>query len=70
MSSNREVSGTFLSDAEKMVRDLLKRTTICCPNCEHFKPEPMLQCGLNGMRPPSSIIAFGCEMFKDNDIPF
>ena len=68
--ANREVSGTFLSEAERMIRDSLKRSVVCCPNCEHFRPEPALKCGLNNMQPPSTVIAFGCEMFKNNDCPF
>lgn len=33
-----------------------------CPMCEHWNPDGET-CKLNGLRPPATIIAFGCEYF-------
>lgn len=41
----------------------------CCPNCEHFQAD-LEKCGLNSKRPPATVIAFGCECFVNNDMPF
>ena len=48
----------------------LKNATRCCPNCEHFQGGMIEKCGLNNLRPPATVIAFGCECFVDNEIPF
>ena len=74
MSSEPIREHAFGTDAllsvSKLVADHMRRSIMCCPNCEHFKPEPMLKCGLNNMQPPSTVIAFGCELFVNNDCPF
>jgi hypothetical protein len=38
----------------------LQRT---CVVCKHWRGDRE-QCGLNGLRPPARIIAFGCELFE------
>jgi hypothetical protein len=38
----------------------LQRT---CVVCKHWRGDNEL-CGLNGMRPPATVIAFGCELFE------
>lgn len=41
-----------------------------CMTCENFNEEKEL-CKLYNLRPPASIIAFGCEKYEDDDgIPF
>lgn len=74
MSSNRlDIAGMAQELAAKLTPSIerhLRTATKCCPNCENFSPEPIVQCKLNNMRPPSTVIAFGCEMFEDNNIPF
>lgn len=47
----------------------LKNATRCCPNCEHFDVGQE-KCKLNWKRPPAHIVAFGCECFVDNEVPF
>lgn len=59
-----------LVSVSKLVADHMQRAIACCPNCEHFQATPIERCALNGMRPPATIIAFGCEFFKNNDLPF
>jgi len=46
----------------------LEECTRTCLNCEHFKWQGE-QCGLNGMVPPPSIAARGCECHQDF-VPF
>ncbi len=48
----------------------LQNATRCCPNCEHFEGGKLELCKLNGKHPPATVIAFGCEMFADNEVPF
>lgn len=55
---------------EPSIKTALRMATRCCPNCEHFNGSGKELCRLNGKHPPATIIAFGCELFKDNDIPF
>lgn len=69
MPSNRKTDDSFLTDFESMLDKLLQRKLVCCPNCEHFE-DSLQRCKLNNMKPPATIIAFGCEQFKCNDIPF
>lgn len=45
---------------------LARRT---CVNCHHFD-EQLEICKLAGARPPARVIAFGCERFDPDDIPF
>jgi len=62
--------GEYLSDAIKKALDEATRT---CLNCEHFQPGPEDRsretCGLNGLTPPPSIAARGCESYFDK-VPF
>ncbi len=71
MSFNREHSfgNDALLSVSKLVADHMQRAIKCCPNCENFGVKDE-KCSLNGMRPPAHIIAFGCECFVDNDVPF
>lgn len=46
----------------KITMDMLALSKPCVL-CSHFKLDTEV-CGLNGMRPPARIMAFGCEMFK------
>lgn len=68
MSSDRSFSHDVLRGLGNTIEDALKRSIVCCPNCEHFADGR--KCGLNGLFPPPTIIAFGCERFKNNDMPF
>lgn len=58
-----------LTRVSKLVADHLERATKACPNCEHWNGA-FEKCRLNNLRPPATIIAFGCEMFVNNDLPF
>ena len=60
-----DISGTLRNCIESNVQ----RAMVCCPNCEHFDRRNE-KCGLNGKRPPANVVAFGCECFKHDDIPF
>ena len=55
-----ELTKAFVGNIERALRT--------CVTCEHFD-EAKEQCGLNGLRPPARIIAFGCECWEDR-IPF
>jgi hypothetical protein len=74
MSSTREeqLNGMAEYIAERIKPTLataLRMATKCCPNCEHFDGG-LDRCRLNNQKPPSTIIAFGCELFSDNQLPF
>lgn len=58
-----------LISISKIVAQHLTRATKCCPNCEHFDGQFEL-CKLANKKPPATIIAFGCEVFVNNDLPF
>lgn len=72
--SSKQKEHSYGTDAllivSKLVADHMTRATKCCPNCEHFEASTVERCRLNGLRPPASIIAFGCELFENNDLPF
>lgn len=75
MSSNPmlETKGFDVDKFAESVAAALKYAVICCPNCEHFEnnKEPGKEkCGLNNLHPPAKIIAFGCEMFLEQQVPF
>lgn len=40
-----------------------------CVHCIHFDMHSE-QCGMAGQRPPARVIAFGCELFEADPIPF
>lgn len=71
--NRRKVIVDIANELAHVVGEHLDRCTRCCPNCEHWRqgpPEaPIEQCGLVNQRPPARIIAFGCNLYKDN-IPF
>lgn len=58
--------GEYLAEA---MRRALEDATKTCLNCEHFRPDQGEQCGLNGLVPPPTIAARGCECWEDK-IPF
>lgn len=58
--------GEYLAEA---VRNALDQATKCCLNCDNFQPDNGEKCGLNGLVPPPSIAARGCECWED-PIPF
>jgi hypothetical protein len=66
----REVDWELVNQLESFGRDIARRSLACCPNCEHFDGSGQERCRLNGKRPPANIIAFGCECFVNNDLPF
>ncbi len=57
------------AELEKAFSRILKNQAICCINCINFKRQTEV-CSLNNLRPPAAIIAFGCERFDYDDIPF
>lgn len=62
--------GEYLAEA---MRRALDDATKSCLNCEHFIEGPPdrtgEKCGLNGLTPPPSIAARGCDRWEDK-IPF
>jgi hypothetical protein len=74
MSSRQEQSdamAAYVSDKiSPVIKTALRNATKCCPNCEHFTSSPLEKCKLNNARPPATVIAFGCELFLDNEVPF
>lgn len=68
----REELLTRLEDASKLLVDSfvknIELTLRTCVSCEHFD-DAKEECGLNRMRPPARIIAFGCECYEQR-IPF
>lgn len=60
---------TYVSDVGETIANVLKIAAKCCPNCEHFERGKEV-CGLNRKRPPANVIAFGCECFREVEIPF
>jgi hypothetical protein len=46
----------------KITMDMLALSNSCVM-CEHFKNDTET-CGLNNLRPPARVIAFGCERFE------
>ncbi len=57
------------AELQKAFGRILKNQAVSCINCLHFKRQAEL-CGLNNLRPPAAVIAFGCERFDYDDIPF
>jgi len=71
MSSNsRQHAGEVIGDVKKCVDNAIQRSIICCPNCEHFDRKAEVCNYNNRQRPPANIIAFGCNWFKIDDVPF
>lgn len=58
---------------DERIRRALDDATRTCLNCEHFQEGPPNRsrelCGLNGLQPPPSIAARGCDNHMDK-IPF
>ncbi len=72
MSSNpklRALDSDFVVSIGDVFASSLNRAIACCPNCEHWGGD-FEKCRLNNLRPPANIIAFGCELFVNNDLPF
>jgi len=69
MAFDRAYSEQVLSSLHKSIESALKRGAVCCPNCENFAAMQET-CKLNNKKPPAPVIAFGCERFVYNDIPF
>ena len=65
----RTYSGEIINDLRLSMGKLADKAIICCINCTHFQ-EKVEKCQLNGLRPPARIIAYGCERFELNDVPF
>lgn len=64
--------GNALSAVEKSLSetmDNILRSTRCCPNCENFSADEECKLATPRARPPATIIAFGCDGFKDG-VPF
>lgn len=55
-----EIAGKLSGQLEKACRT--------CVLCQHFDDTKEL-CGLNFLRPPAMVIAFGCECFEQ-EVPF
>lgn len=66
----REVDWELVNQLESFGLDMAKRSLACCPNCEHFDGGAVERCRLNNKRPPATIIAFGCEYYTNNEMPF
>lgn len=69
MSSDRSYSHEVMRGLGNTIEATLKRGIVTCLNCENFHARNET-CALNNKRPPAPIIAFGCECFKNDDIPF
>jgi len=54
----------------KLVDNHMTRVTKCCVNCEKFSVKEEVCNANQRQRPPAHIIAFGCNWFELNDIPF
>lgn len=65
----KEFDENALVSVSRIVATTLEMSMKCCPNCEHFDDKSE-KCGLNQLRPPAKIIAFGCECFVDGVVPF
>ncbi len=72
--TEEQLQGLAMDVAERIAPSIanhFRNATRCCPNCENFEAGPMIEkCKLNGKRPPATVIAFGCECFVDNEVPF
>lgn len=71
--TEEQLNGMALEVAKRIAPSIanhFRNATKCCPNCEHFAADPIVKCKLNDKRPPATVIAFGCEMFLDNEVPF
>lgn len=69
MVSNRSFDNDVLRGLGNTVEGSLKRAIVCCPNCDNWQARNET-CGLNRLRPPAPIIAFGCEYYTGNQVPF
>lgn len=65
-----EYADPALMAMSRLVADHMKRATKCCPNCAGFNIKKELCEKVNNMRPPAHIIAFGCNFFEENGVPF
>lgn len=54
---------------ELFTRELnsLKRIQINCQNCEHYQ---QTVCGMFDAKPPTEVLAVGCDEFSWDSIPF
>ena len=68
MNFKRAYSQELIDNLTVSMARLAEKAIICCPNCIHFSGKET--CELNNLRPPAKIIAFGCERFELNDVPF
>lgn len=69
MSSKRNADIEGMADyVGERLKQVLRDATKTCITCEHFEQKKEL-CQLNGLRPPATVIAFGCECFVDG-VPF
>lgn len=50
-------------------RTIITEQRKSCIHCGHFD-ELIEQCKLTNQRPPARVIAFGCELYDNNYIPF
>jgi hypothetical protein len=70
--TEEQLNGMALEIAKRMAPSIashFRNSVSCCPNCENFDGG-LERCKLNNMRPPATVIAFGCECFVDNELPF
>jgi hypothetical protein len=66
---SRVMVGEIVGDLHRIVDSAMQRSIVACPNCEHWKAFNET-CGLYNQRPPAPVIAFGCNSFLLNEIPF
>ena len=69
MADDRSYSQDVLRSLCNTIDETLKRGKVCCPNCMLFAAFKET-CTLNNLRPPAPIIAFGCERYENDNIPF
>ncbi len=69
-SKQHVYAADVIAGMNKLVDNLCQRSTKCCPNCAGFNIKKELCEKVNNMRPPAHIIAFGCNFFEENGVPF
>jgi hypothetical protein len=62
-NEREEVANRIAESVGSKLSMTLLRITPTCVLCQNFNGDREI-CRLNGQRPPASVIAFGCEMYK------